>query len=144
MNSEASCGSPSASVSRRMAATKGRDNTRELSLRSELHKQGLRFRVHYEVPGNRRRKIDVAFPAKKVAIFLDGCFWHGCPVHGTVPLTNQDWWIAKIDANKRRDADTDRLLQLAGWTIIRIWEHTPLADACKHVIQAVDQKARTR
>jgi DNA mismatch endonuclease (patch repair protein) len=120
-----------------MAATRGRDNERELSLRSELHKRGLRFRVHYEVPGNRRRSIDIAFPAKRVAVFLDGCFWHGCPQHGTVPSTNQAWWIAKIEANKNRDADTDRLLQLAGWTVVRIWAHTTLQDACLYVVQAL-------
>ena len=128
-------------ASLRMAATRGRDNNRELMMRSKLHRQGLRFRVHYQVPGNRRRTIDIAFPAVRIAVFLDGCFWHGCAQHGTIPSTNQIWWLAKIETNKMRDADTDRLLDLAGWTVMRIWEHTLLEEACQQVVHAV-QAAR--
>jgi DNA mismatch endonuclease (patch repair protein) len=97
----------------------------------------LRFRVHYPVPGNRRRSIDIAFPGKKVAVFLDGCFWHGCPQHGSVPVTNREWWLSKIATNRARDENTDALLRAAGWMVVRVWEHEPLEVARDKVVAAV-------
>jgi DNA mismatch endonuclease (patch repair protein) len=91
-------------------------------LRSALHKRGLRFRVHRTVPGT-RRTIDVAFPKARVAVFLDGCFWHGCPLHQTFPKRNASWWREKIAANQDRDADTGRRLSANGWEVLRFWEH---------------------
>jgi DNA mismatch endonuclease (patch repair protein) len=129
-------GSSSAQVSARMSRLRRRDNTQELALRRELHALGLRYRVHYPVPGGRRRTIDIAFTRRKVAIFVDGCFWHGCADHGTHPRSNVDWWQRKLQANQQRDRDTDRLLQERGWTVIRIWEHESLASAVRRVVEA--------
>ena len=106
-----------------MSRAKRRDTAAELCLRRELHALGLRYRVAFPVPGQRRRTIDVAFTRLKVAVFVDGCFWHGCPEHGTPPGTNSEWWDAKLSANRARDRDTDRVLQALGWIVIRLWEH---------------------
>jgi DNA mismatch endonuclease (patch repair protein) len=124
-----------------MSQLRRRDNDRELSLRRELHAGGLRFRVTYPVPGIRRRTIDIAFTRRRVAVFLDGCFWHGCPVHGTEPRSNSAWWKQKIDANRARDRDTDRHLDDLGWRVVRIWEHEELA-AARDRVAAVLAEAR--
>ena len=114
----------STKTSARMRATKGRNNTKELAIRSALHAAGYRFRVCLPVPGVPRRSIDIAFVGIKLAIFLDGCFWHACPVHGTMPKTDTEWWAAKLKRNRERDNDTDRVLIQAGWHPARFWEHT--------------------
>ncbi|MGB7982368.1 MAG: very short patch repair endonuclease [Candidatus Nanopelagicales bacterium] len=95
----------------------------EKALRRELHRRGFRFRLHRRVPGASRRLIDIAFPGARVAVLVDGCFWHGCPEHGTHPRSNAGYWRDKIAANRVRDADTDRRLIEAGWIPVRIWEH---------------------
>ena len=110
-------------VSRRMAATRGRDNAVELGLRSALHRLGYRFRVQYKAVPGLRRTADIAFPSLRVAIFVDGCFWHGCPIHGTWPKHNAQWWREKIEANRTRDKDTDKKFRENGWTVVRVWEH---------------------
>lgn len=116
-------------VSRRMSATSGKDNPRERSIRSRLHRQGLRFRIHYRVPELPRRTIDIAFPTVRLAVFCDGCFWHGCPEHATTPKSNTAWWQEKIAMNIERDADTDLRLRAAGWRVLRLWEHVPEDEA---------------
>ena len=126
-------GSSGADVSRRMSKLRRRDNDRELSLRRALHAAGYRFRVTHPVPGLRRRTIDIAFTRRRVAVFLDGCFWHGCPEHGTDPRSNSAWWAEKIASNKARDRDTDRHLVSIGWTVVRIWEHEDLTGAVVRV-----------
>lgn len=83
---------------------------------------GYRYRVDFPLPGTRRR-ADIAFPGKRVAIFVDGCFWHVCPDHITWPKTNAAWWRSKLEGNQRRDRETDRMLTEAGWTVVRLWEH---------------------
>ena len=116
-------GSSGAVVSARMSTLRRRDTAPELELRRLLHAAGLRYRVAYPVPGRPRRSIDVAFTRRKVAVFVDGCFWHGCPEHGTRPTANSLWWSAKLAANQARDADTSALLVDQGWIVIRVWEH---------------------
>lgn len=106
-----------------MSNLKRRDNDAELAVRRRLHAAGYRFRVHYPVPGLRRRSIDIALTRAKVAIFLDGCFWHGCPEHGTKPTANAEWWSTKLAANVARDRDTESHLAALGWRVIRAWEH---------------------
>jgi len=116
-----------------MSVVKRRDNDAELAVRRLLHAAGYRFRVVYPVPGLPRRSIDIAFTRRKVAVFVDGCFWHGCPEHGTAPRSNAGWWAAKLSANQRRDADTTALLEAQGWRVVRVWEHEAALDAVGHV-----------
>lgn len=120
-----------------MSTARRRDTAAELALRRELHRRGLRYRVVYPLPGQRRRTIDVAFTKVQVAVFVDGCFWHGCPEHGTKPRSNSEWWRTKLEANRARDEDTDRLLAELGWTVVRIWEHEPAEFAADRVESVV-------
>ncbi len=132
-------------ASQRMSRTAQRDNSRERSLRKELHRRGLRFRLHRKVEGS-RRTIDIAFTGAKIAVFVDGCFWHGCPEHGTWPKNNADWWRAKIETNIRRDRDTNRRLAEAGWCVVRVWEHEDITVAADRIEQEIRriQSAKTR
>ena len=100
-----------------------KDTGPELALRRLLHADGFRFRVGLPVPGMKRRTIDIAFTAVKVAVFVDGCFWHGCPLHATWPHANAAWWRNKIETNVARDVVTNRHLTDACWTVVRVWEH---------------------
>ena len=133
---------PSASspaIERRMKSQRRRDTKAELSLRSELWRRGLRYRVDVKVVG-RRRRVDIAFTRAKVAVFVDGCFWHRCPEHGSLPKANRAWWTEKLEANERRDRDADTELVAAGWLVIRVWEHEdPIAAA-----DCIEAAVRTR
>ncbi|MFF7206119.1 MULTISPECIES: very short patch repair endonuclease [unclassified Streptomyces] len=113
----------SPTVSARMSRQTSRNTTPEMAVRKILHAAGLRYRLHVGVPGMPRRTIDIAFPGAKVAVFLDGCFWHGCPEHATQPKANAAWWREKLDRNMARDLETNRQLQTAGWRVLRFWEH---------------------
>lgn len=124
-------------TSRRMARIARRDTAAELMLRRVLFAAGCRYRVQYAVPGRPRRTIDIAFTRAKVAVFVDGCYWHGCPIHGTEPKTNTEWWRAKLAANKERDADTTAHLERVGWRVLRVWEHEPAASAAERVMALV-------
>lgn len=126
----------SAAVSTRMSRQRSRDTGPELELRRRLHRTGARFRVHQPVPGRARRSIDIAFPRHRLAVFIDGCFWHGCPEHGSVPASNGDWWAAKLEGNRVRDADTDNQLRVSDWTVIRLWEHVPIDEMVRIVLSA--------
>lgn len=95
----------------------------ELALRSAMHARGLRFRVQVAVPTAPRRTIDIALTRAKVAIFVDGCFWHGCPQHLHLPAHNREWWRWKLHSVQTRDADTDARLRDSGWLVVRVWEH---------------------
>ena len=100
-----------------------RDTNPELAVRKELHRRGLRYRVDYPLPMAPRRRADIAFTRSKVAVYIDGCFWHGCPDHATSPARNSDYWLPKLQRNKSRDAETTLMLTDAGWTVLRFWEH---------------------
>lgn len=126
-------GASSAAVSQRMSRARRRDTAPEIALRKALHAEGLRYRVAFPVPGQRRRTIDIAFTRQKVAVFVDGCFWHGCPEHGTAPRANSEWWRRKLEANRARDRDTDELLRDRGWAVLRVWEHEGAAEAAAKV-----------
>jgi DNA mismatch endonuclease (patch repair protein) len=117
---------PTAAVRARMQRTPQRDNPRELELRSALHRLGLRFRVHYRVTPTSRAEADVAFTGQRVAVLIDGCFWHGCPLHATRPRHNAEWWARKLDENIARDRRADTTFREAGWTVLRFWEHEPI------------------
>lgn len=124
-------------TSRRMAKIRQKGTDAEIALRRELYRRGLRYRVDYEVMKKPRRVADVAFPALKIAIFVDGCFWHGCPVHATWPKQNAEFWREKIKANRLRDADTNLRLSDMGWTVLRFWEHEPPIEAVETIAQTV-------
>jgi DNA mismatch endonuclease (patch repair protein) len=129
---------PSSDVaSRRMRAQPSWNTKVEVAIRSELHRRGLRFFVHRRPLGYLRRQADITFPQRRVAVFVDGCFWHGCPRHGTWPQENEVFWRDKILGNRRRDAETVHLLEEAGWTVVRIWEHEDPEVAADHVEQLV-------
>jgi DNA mismatch endonuclease, patch repair protein len=123
-----------------MSATPGQNNEGERALRTELHRRGLRFRLHRRLLPHSRRTVDIVFVGARVAVFVDGCFWHGCPVHGTWPKNNAAWWRAKILANQRRDRDSTKQLRLAGWHVIRIWEHASTNDAATMVARALETR----
>ncbi|RUH36996.1 very short patch repair endonuclease [Pseudomonas aeruginosa] len=89
--------------------------------------------MHRRVLVSSRRSVDIAFPTSRTAVFMDGCFWHGCPAHGTWPKSNAEWWRAKINANIARDRDTDCKLIEAGWTVIRVWEHEDIQTAADRI-----------
>ena len=127
-------------TSRRMSIQRERDTACEVALRRELWQQGYRYRKHYRVPGM-RREIDIALLGPRVAILVDGCFWHVCPEHGTLPHRNREWWQNKLDLNVARDRDTDARLRSLGWTVVRLWEHTAIDDAIAMVATAVSSRA---
>jgi DNA mismatch endonuclease, patch repair protein len=134
----------SADAEARLKAQRTKDTGLERLLRSKLHRQGLRFQLYRPVPGT-RRKADLSFVRARVAVFVDGCFWHGCPDHGTWPKANAVWWRTKIEANRVRDLSTNELLTAAGWGVIRVWEHALKADpdACAaRVMRAVGRARR--
>jgi DNA mismatch endonuclease (patch repair protein) len=106
-----------------MKANKSRDTRPELALRSAVHALGLRYRVCAPPIKGLRRTADLVFSKAMVAVFLDGCFWHGCPEHHTIAATNAEFWADKVEENKARDRDTDERLSEAGWVTLRIWEH---------------------
>lgn len=122
---------------RRMKAARQRDTAPELAVRSELHRRGLRFYVDRAPIASLRRRADIVFPRRRVAVYIDGCFWHGCSEHGTWPKANAAWWRAKIEANRTRDRDTDRRLAEAGWTSVRAWEHESASDVADRVARAL-------
>lgn len=95
----------------------------ELALRRALFCRGLRYRVNYTVNRSPQFRADVAFPRRRLAIFVDGCFWHCCPEHGEVPRSNRDFWIARFDTNVRRDVQRNTVLVDCGWRVMQVWEH---------------------
>jgi DNA mismatch endonuclease (patch repair protein) len=127
---------------RRMKSQRTKDTAVELALRSALHRMGLRFRVHQRVSPNVRRTVDIAFPKARVAVFVDGCFWHGCPIHGTWPKANADWWREKIEGNRRRDRDTTARLGQAGWTVLRMWEHESVDAAAEAIVDVLTKRRK--
>ena len=135
----------SSRTSLRLSKVRQKGTSAELALRREMYRIGLRYRIDYEVLKKTRRVADVAFPGRRIAVFVDGCFWHGCPEHATWPKRNADFWRQKIEANRRRDADTNARLRANGWTALRFWSHESPVDAAKAVARVVakaDNKLR--
>ena len=120
-----------------MRANRSRDTKPEVLLRSVLHAHGLRYRVDSPPVPQLRRRADLVFPTARVAVFVDGCYWHGCPEHYRPARINAEFWNSKIEANKARDAETNRLLAESGWQVVRIWEHEPVAEAAQRVEDVV-------
>ncbi len=116
------------------------DTTPELALRRALHAGGMRFRVQLPVPGIPRRTIDLAFPRQKVAVFVDGCFWHGCQQHRSVPASNSNWWAEKLRMIRERDVQTAEWLRSCSWVVLRVWEHETIDDAVARIQDAVARR----
>jgi DNA mismatch endonuclease (patch repair protein) len=127
----------SAAVSARMSRARREHTAPERALRSELHRRGLRFRVQRPLAFDRRRKADIAFPGARVAVFVDGCFWHSCPEHATQPKANEAFWSEKLRRNRERDAETNARLGDDGWHVIRVWEHEDPVTAADRIAAAV-------
>lgn len=120
-----------------MRANRGRDTGPELALRSALHAMGLRYRVGVRPLPGLRRTADVVFTRARVAVFVDGCFWHGCPTHSRAARTNAEFWSTKINGTRARDAETNERLSAEGWTVIRVWEHEDPVDAATRIAAVV-------
>jgi DNA mismatch endonuclease (patch repair protein) len=115
-----------------------RDTKPEIALRSELHRMGLRFRKDLSIRlADRMTRPDVVFTRARLAVFVDGCFWHSCPAHGNIPRANRDYWVPKLDRNVRRDRAVDAALTEAGWTVLRAWEHEDPQDVAARVRDAL-------
>ncbi|GAA2006152.1 very short patch repair endonuclease [Catenulispora subtropica] len=127
-----------------MRANRSRDTKPEIAIRRELHRLGFRYRVAFPAPIGMRRTIDIAFTRMRVAVFVDGCFWHGCPDHYRPATRNAAFWGEKINANRERDADTNRRLVEAGWTVIRIWEHEDPATAVNRITNLLRTRTNAR
>lgn len=124
---------------RNLQAIRSRDTGPELLVRRLLHAKGLRYRVDVRPEASLPRRADIVFTRARVAVFIDGCFWHGCPVHGRRSFKhNEDYWPDKIAGNVRRDRDTDQRLATSGWQVLRFWEH----EAPASVVEAIERAVR--
>ncbi|MTB89040.1 very short patch repair endonuclease [Aeromicrobium senzhongii] len=120
-----------------MQSNRGRDTQPELAVRRIVHAQGLRYRVDARPLPQLNRRADLVFTRVKVAVFIDGCFWHGCPVHHTKAKANAEFWATKVATNRSRDEETNRLLDDAGWCVVRAWEHDDPTKIADRVMRAV-------
>src|SRR5690348_10079614 len=126
--------------SRNMQANRRTDTKPEVTLRKELHRLGYRYRkdLPLVVGQGLRVRPDIVFPRRKIAVFVDGCFWHVCPEHGRMPTSNEWYWTPKLRRNMERDRAADAALTASGWRVIRLWEHEPLPSAVDAVVEALD------
>lgn len=142
-STRAASSTPEASL--RMKRVRQRDTSPETTLRRELHALGLRYRVQVPILSKPRRVADVVFSGPRVAVFVDGCFWHGCPQHATWPKQNAKFWRAKIETNVARDDDTNARLRAEGWRVVRVWAHEEPKLAAGRIAKVIDTcKARIR
>ena len=131
----------SAGVTANMKANRRTNTKPELALRTALHAMGYRYRKDHRLDLPLRRvRPDIAFTRRKVAVFVDGCFWHACPEHGSKPRNNEWYWGPKLLRNVERDRANDAALTLAGWSVIRLWEHVPLDEAVTTVVTALEPR----
>jgi DNA mismatch endonuclease (patch repair protein) len=129
-------------VRRSMQGNRRRDTKPEIAVRRLLHAAGLRYRVDVRPVGALNRRADIVFTRAKVAVFIDGCFWHGCPDHHTVSKANASYWAAKVERNRERDADTDRRLKAAGWHVMRSWEHEAPQITADRIVEVVHARRK--
>lgn len=127
-----------------MRANRKRDTSPEVGLRRQLHRLGLRYVLGKKLPTTPPALPDLIFPRAKVAVFVDGCFWHGCSVHGVRPRTNALYWAKKIRTNKERDQRVDRALNTLGWLPVRVWEHDDLGKAAAQIAELIRRLQRRR
>ncbi|MFF7124227.1 DNA mismatch endonuclease Vsr [Streptomyces sp. NPDC008240] len=132
-------------VSARMSRIRGRDTAPEIKVRRELHRRGLRYRVNFKPVSTLKRTVDIAFTRQRVAVLIDGCFWHGCPEHfRPAKGDRREFWAAKIAENQRRDQDSTRAFTLAGWTVLRFWEHADPVEVADKVEDEVIKRSVSR
>lgn len=122
-----------------MSRVKGKDTAPEVKLRKALWRKRLRYRLGYKLPG----KPDIVFVAARVVVFVDGCFWHGCPIHGTKPETNREFWENKIERNIQRDHEVTKTLIASGWMVIRVWTHE-LKEDFEAVVDKITKAVKSR
>ena len=134
---------PSPRVRAVMRGNRSRDTKPEWAVRRAVHARGLRYRVGTRPLRAVRRSADLVFPREQVAVFVDGCFWHGCELHYVPSKTRAQWWADKIQTNRDRDAQTDRLLSTAGWLAVRVWEHEPAQQAASLIEAAVRSRRQS-
>lgn len=140
--SEASSWASTPAVRNRMRAQRTRDTAPEIALRKILHSSGLRYRVDRAPIDGMRRRADLVFSSVKVAVYVDGCFWHGCTKHRPPSKTNAEWWEKKLEGNRLRDADTDERLAREGWISVRVWEHEDPGEAAARVMAVIAKRRR--
>lgn len=127
--------------SRNMSAIRRKDTKSEVALRSALHRAGYRFRKDYPIRiESRLIRPDIVFTKRRIAVFVDGCFWHSCPEHGRRPSVNGEYWSPKLQRNAERDREQTEALTTEGWTVLRFWEHEPL----EHVLQTIIENVARR
>jgi DNA mismatch endonuclease (patch repair protein) len=124
-----------------MRGNRSRDTRPELAVRSAVHRRGLRYRVAARPIPDLRRTADLVFPSARVAVFIDGCYWHGCPEHYVASLSNQEYWREKISGNRTRDTDTDAQLLSHGWLPLRIWAHENPDKAAEIIAKVVRERS---
>ena len=122
-----------------MRSNRCKDTKPEREIRSLIFKNGYRFRKNYPIrlSNNKLCRIDIAFLRSKIAIFIDGCFWHGCPIHHRLPKTNTDYWIPKFERNKKRDEMNQNLLESDGWVVLRLWEHETMIEMYSKITHVI-------
>ncbi len=123
-----------------MQGNRGRDTRAELAVRRLVHAAGLSYRVNARPEPDLRRTADLLFTRVRVAVFIDGCYWHGCPEHFSVPATNLDYWSTKISQNQARDLETTALLAAHGWLVLRFWEHEPPTTVAERIAELVQAR----
>lgn len=127
-----------------MVANRSRDTGPELAVRRAVHRRGFRYRVNAEPWRGMGRRADLVFRPVRTAVFVDGCYWHGCPEHGTQPATNRQFWAGKVRRNQERDRETDARLAEAGWTVLRVWEHEDAEEAAERIAATVRAEREER
>ncbi|MCS5733774.1 very short patch repair endonuclease [Herbiconiux daphne] len=130
-------------VRRSMQSNRARDTKPELLVRRILHAQGFRYRVDWRPSPQSRTRADIAFTRQRVLVFIDGCFWHGCPTHATFPKTNQSYWLPKLAQNRVRDAAANKLLESLGWIVLRYWEHENPSAVAAHIASIVTTSVKS-
>lgn len=132
-------------VSARMSRIRGRDTGPEMNVRRELHRRGLRYRVNFKPVPTLRRTVDIAFTRQRIVVLIDGCFWHGCPEHfRPAKGDRKEYWAAKVAENQRRDQDSTKAFTVAGWTVLRFWEHSGPVEVADEIEQEVVSRSARR
>lgn len=129
---------PTDVIRRRMQTQRRRDTSCELNVRRRLHAQGRRYRVDVRPEADLRIRGDIVWKGRRIVVFIDGCFWHGCPIHGTQPKKNSEWWQNKLRTNVDRDRATTTALRERGWTVLRFWEHEDVEAIVQRITEVLD------